>query len=131
MEGDVDVAAVDDAHAAALAPAGGVPVGGEPAARGQRRQRQGGEEVDMHVDEEGAGGAEAAAGPAWAISAPTSRSMAMCATCLGEVPARTPRVRRGGPGARVRHIGCVAHLCGPVDRLAGWSALRMEKQLEA
>eukprot|EP00959_Pyramimonas_sp_CCMP1952_P124322 2599296-Pyramimonas_sp.AAC.1 len=58
--------------------------GAAPAAvAGRRRQRP-------PNDDDGA----SAGGGAWVISAPSSRTLAMCASCLEEIPARAPRVRR-------------------------------------
>ena len=62
-------------------------------------------------------------GVPWTIAAPTSRSTPVCGTCLGEIPARTPPVRKGAAHTRVHHIGCVATTLGRLENLSGWIAM--------
>ena len=55
----------------------------------------------------------------------------MCASCLGEVAARTPRVRCGERRARVHHISCAAARCGPLQSLPRWLELGEPAQTAA
>jgi hypothetical protein len=77
-------------------------------------------------DDAGAMAIDAPAG--WNVAVPKSRGISVCATCLCEVAAGSVRVRTGGRGARVHHVGCVASRLGDVSLMTGWSDLPSSAQ---
>jgi hypothetical protein len=67
----------------------------------------------------------------WQLVVPSSRSSAVCSTCCSVLPPRSVRLRKGATHARVHHLACVAHLCGPLEQLPGWSDLADAQRSQA
>ena len=108
---------------AAAAASGGGPRGLAAAAPGGRRGAR------SRSREEA--GQPPSAPNVWRVNVPSAYNDAVCATCLGPLQRRTPRARCGGLHARVHHLACIAHRCGPPESLVGWEALSADDQSKA